>query len=122
LGGQRPRCLVPTQAAADASPALLKFLQRIIPFVASRAGSLLAGGRPCRRTRRPRWQTVPQLPSEVDGISFTVHPLGSRGPSDPHPTVTMQPIRTGLGLQRSEQSDPAAARPRRRPAISRSLL
>jgi len=32
--------------------------------------------------------------SGVDGISFTVHPMGGRGPSDPHPTVRVGPIRT----------------------------
>ena len=37
-------------------------------------GSPAAGGWRCRRIRQPRRWTVPQLPSGVDGISFTVHP------------------------------------------------
>jgi len=48
--------------------------QRILPFPASLAGSRLADGQPCGRTRRPGGWTVSQLPSGVDGISFTVHP------------------------------------------------
>ena len=38
----------------------------------------------------------------VDGISFTVHPMGGRGPSDPHPTVRVAPIR--MVVNRTELS------------------
>ena len=72
---RRQWCLVPAQAAAaaDASPACSQFLfQSGVLFVASLAGSPL----PLHTSTRG-W-TVPQLPSGVDGISFTVHPLGSR--------------------------------------------
>ena len=34
-----------------------------------------------------RGRTVFQIPSRVDGVSFTVHPLGRSEPSDPFPVV-----------------------------------
>ena len=85
---------VPTQAAAVASPALLTLTQTILPFLASPAGSWLASGRPCRRRRQPGAGRYPNYRPGVDGISFTVHPLGSRWPFDPQRTVRMHPIRT----------------------------
>ena len=92
---QRPRRLVPTQAAADASPALsLLFLSGGL-VVPSLPGSRLVGGRHCRWTR----------PQGADGIPITVRggryfiyrpPLGSRRPSDPEPMVRIHPIQTSL--------------------------
>ena len=89
---RRQWCLVPAQAAAaDASLACSQVLfQSGVLFVASLAGSPL----PLHTSTRG-W-TVPQLPSGVDGISFTVPPLGSRSraPSVPHPTDRTHPIQT----------------------------
>ena len=77
LGGRRPRCLVPTQAAADASPALLEFAPENSPL---RGLASVLSAR--RRAALPpdtatRGRTVPNYRPRVDGISFTVHPLGS---------------------------------------------
>jgi hypothetical protein len=60
-------------------------------FVASLARSRLAGGWPCRRTRRPGLDGI-QITVLVDGISFTVH-SGQRGPFDPQPMARIHPIR-----------------------------
>ena len=72
-------------AAADASLTPSASVQSSVRFVL--AGSRLAGVWPCRRARRPGSGRYPsQLPSGVDGISFTVHPMGAQHPSDLHPT------------------------------------
>jgi len=82
-GRQRLPCLVPMQAAAGGSPALLALLleQCPPPGLACRLSARRRVALPPDTATRGR--TVSQLPSGVDGISFTVHPLGSHRPSDP---------------------------------------
>jgi hypothetical protein len=98
------------------------FLSGVL-VVASLAGSRLVGGRVLPLDKATRGQTASQLPSGVDGISFTVHPLGGRGPSDPPPMVMIHPIQTywseqGLFPAPPRRVSRPAALPRWPPASS----
>ena len=102
------------------------FLSGVL-VVASLAGSRLVGERVLPLDKATRGQTASQLPSGVDGISFTVHPLGGRGPSDPERTVIIHPIQTSLeptgnralpGAGAPSSSGHPVALPRRPPASS----
>ena len=83
---------IPVKAVTVArhSPALLEFTPEHSPLPGLLRLSARRQAALPRDTVRRGW-TVSQLPSGVDGISFTVHPLGSRGPSDPPRTASMHP-------------------------------
>ena len=84
---RRRRCLVPTQAAPPRWMPRRRSQVLFLSGVLFVAGSRLAGGWPRRRMRQPRGGRCPNYRPGVAGISFTVHPVGRRGPLDPQPTA-----------------------------------
>jgi len=69
--------------AADASPALPGSVPERCPLRCR----LSARRRVASPPRQPRGGRCPNYRPGVDGISFTVHPVGRRGPLDPQPTA-----------------------------------